>query len=176
MRRFGRVRGEAARSSRGPAVVPLRRRSGAAAGQAGLPGAAADAGGPAGAAASRTVVRRVRIDGYRLAIAVTLIYFIVTFVNQELVMTRLNRQLGSLESELETVRVQQAVLQERIAYLESDSYIVQEARGRFGLAHPGEIRYVIVEDRGDGGAEGGGREDGDGAAGDGDHPAGQADP
>src|SRR5690606_28428613 len=94
---------------------------------------------------SRPAVRRLRIDVYRLAIVVTLIYFVVTAISQELVLNQLNRQLGGLESELDTVRVQQAVLQERIRYLQSDSYIVHEARGRFGMAHPGEIRYVIIE-------------------------------
>lgn len=134
--RFPAGNGTAARPGRGSAVIPLRRRGGT--GRGARPAAAPGEGRPA--------VRRIRVDVYRLAIAITLIYFVVTAINQEVVLTRLNRQLGSLESELETVRAQQAVLRERIAYLQSDSYIVQEARGRFGMAHPGEIRYVIIED------------------------------
>ncbi|HEX6990198.1 MAG TPA: septum formation initiator family protein [Bacillota bacterium] len=125
-----RRRHEPARS----AVVPLRGRSG----QAAAP--------PEERAAARRAGRRLRVDIYRLVVFIAVVYVVVTAINQELVATRLNRQLGDLESELETVRAQQAALRERITYLQSDSYIVQEARGRFGMAHPGEIRYVIVEE------------------------------
>lgn len=103
--------------------------------------------GPARASSFvRKPARRLRFDPYRFVMVLALVYFLVTLVSQQLVIIRLNRQLAELESEIESVRAEQVSLQERIAYLQTDAYIIQEARGRFGLTRPGEIRYVTVED------------------------------
>ena len=117
------------KSRRGAVVVPL------------------PAQGPVRAAAPARAParRRVRFDPYRLVMTLALVYFLVTLVSQQLVIIDLNRQLAELESEIDTVRAEQVALRERIAYLQTDAYIIQEARGRFGLTHPGEIRYVTVE-------------------------------
>lgn len=61
-------------------------------------------------------------------------------------------QISHLRTELEEVRVevqdaysQMEELERRLSFTETDEYIEQEARRRFGLINPGEVRFVIEE-------------------------------
>lgn len=98
--------------------------------------------------------RRLRINGYRLAIFVALIYFIVTVISQQVVLSDLQSRLNSIQVEIEAVKIQKAELQKRLEYYQSEEYIQDEARDRFGLALPGEIQYITLEE--DEGADQGG--------------------
>lgn len=89
--------------------------------------------------------RKWRLDPYRLITALVFVYFVVTAVSQQLVIIKLQAQQAELQSQIETTKSQQAALRQRLAYLQTDDYIVQEARGRFGLAHPGEIHYRTID-------------------------------
>ena len=46
-----------------------------------------------------------------------------------------NAQYAQLESEVEA-------LQEKLAYVQTDDYIIRVARDELGLVMPGEVRYV----------------------------------
>ena len=95
--------------------------------------------------AGRNRRRRVRVDGYRLALAIALVYFVVTFVNQQLVLFDLRQQLSRLENEIATVQAERAALEQELRERRSDSYVLDQARDRFGLSRPGEIQYRTVD-------------------------------
>lgn len=93
--------------------------------------------------------RTLRVNGYRLAIVITVIYFVVSFINQQLVMMDLQSHLNRIEVDVEAITLQRAELQHRLDYFQSEEYIQDEARSRFGLGLPGEIQYVTIEGESD---------------------------
>lgn len=89
--------------------------------------------------------RRLKVNVYRMVILVAIIYFIITFINQQIVLLELEKQLARLEVEIEAVNQEKMELRSRLQYLQSNEFIQEEARTRFGLAMPGEIQYVTLD-------------------------------
>ena len=55
-----------------------------------------------------------------------------------------NREVGTAEQKLEALREENAVLEARIAALQTPQEVERLAREQFGLVMPGEIGYVVV--------------------------------
>jgi len=55
-----------------------------------------------------------------------------------------NRAVDTAEEKLAAIREETAVLEARIAALQTPEEVERLAREQFGLVHPGEIGYVVV--------------------------------
>ena len=55
-----------------------------------------------------------------------------------------NRAVDTAEAKLAAIREETAVLEARIAALQTPEEVERLAREQFGLVHPGEIGYVVV--------------------------------
>lgn len=56
---------------------------------------------------------------------------------------RLNGELASLKATQTRIFLENQDLEDDLEYVKSDAFIEREARDRYGLIRPGEIRYAL---------------------------------
>ncbi|HIQ64036.1 MAG: septum formation initiator family protein [Christensenellales bacterium] len=71
--------------------------------------------------------------------------FLIAAVVQRGQISRLRTELEEVRVEVQDAYSQMEELERRLSFTETDEYIEQEARRRFGLINPGEVRFVIEE-------------------------------
>lgn len=76
-----------------------------------------------------------------------LIYWTMTFLDQQQHLDRLNHELQNIEQEKQTWLQKEQSLKEYIRYLHTDEYIEKTAREKLGYIMPGEIPYITLEEK-----------------------------
>ncbi|MEW6447838.1 MAG: septum formation initiator family protein [Bacillota bacterium] len=99
---------------------------------------------------------RVRINHSRLVTVlflVFLIYLLILVGGQFARLRALERGVVQAKEELETVKIRNKQLWERVRLLESDAYIESLARDNLGLVKPGEVPVVITSKKPEAGSQ-----------------------
>ncbi|MFZ5436403.1 MAG: FtsB family cell division protein [Bacillota bacterium] len=78
----------------------------------------------------------------RFLLVVMTIYALYTVFNQQVKIVELRQEYSSVLKEIDYYTTKNAILQERIAYLQTDQYIEKAAREKLGLIFPGEVPYM----------------------------------
>lgn len=84
-----------------------------------------------------------------LVLVVLLILSIVKVVREALVRYEINREINSLEGQLNDLESKSNKLNQLIAYLKTDQYIEKEARLKLNLVKPGEKQINFSSTTGD---------------------------
>ncbi|QSZ27563.1 septum formation initiator family protein [Aceticella autotrophica] len=77
-----------------------------------------------------------------ILIIIFLIYFVVTFFQQGITLNKLDKRYNEIKSKEATALNENKYLKDRIKYMQSDSFIEEEARQKLGLVKKGEIIYI----------------------------------
>ena len=89
--------------------------------------------------------RKLRIKWARLAVLFTIGYCLYIFVNQQLELNAIKREVALNQAKVEQLRQTNTALSEEKALLLTNEYVEKLAREELGLAKPGEVPYVSGE-------------------------------
>jgi len=78
----------------------------------------------------------------RFLLLVMMVYALYTVFNQQVKIVELRKEYSNVLKEIDYYTTKNALLQERIVYLQTDQYIEKAAREKLGLIFPGEVPYM----------------------------------
>lgn len=88
--------------------------------------------------------KKYKINYFRIAFILFAIYFVFSFVKQQLKLNEYNIQIGHIEDTIQTVNKKTEELNESKDKLNDAEYIEQVAREKLGLVKPYEKVFIDV--------------------------------
>ncbi|WP_297633813.1 septum formation initiator family protein [uncultured Clostridium sp.] len=87
------------------------------------------------------------IKGKRLVFLIVIVFFAFNFIKQGFVLKEIQKDVVSKQKELQEIKKQNKVLEEKIKIADTDEYIETLARERLDMVKPGE--EIIKDKKGD---------------------------
>lgn len=85
---------------------------------------------------------RVRPRFFLLIIALMLICFAASFIVAQSRLNQSNMRVSALTNQRNSLLERQSDLNDQLAYVKTDDYVIRTARDELSLIMPGEFRYV----------------------------------
>lgn len=86
--------------------------------------------------------RRVKPRFWVFMIAITLVVFCASFAVLQSRYAQGQRRLAQAQAERDTLQLQVNDLNDKLAFAQTDDYVIRTARDELGMILPGEVRYV----------------------------------
>ena len=90
----------------------------------------------------RVMRRRVKPRFWLIMIALTLIVFATSFAVMNRRYAQGEQRLKKAQAERDELILQVSALSEKLAFAQTDDYVIRTARDELGMIIPGEVRYV----------------------------------
>ncbi|MEG0767762.1 MAG: septum formation initiator family protein [Clostridia bacterium] len=69
--------------------------------------------------------------------------FLLLFINRSAQIRTLQASISVKQQQINEAALRKMELERKLAFIQTDSYVQQEARRRFGYLKPGEIRFMV---------------------------------
>jgi len=79
-----------------------------------------------------------------VVLSLLLVYLVISFCSQFSKLTVMQRDVRSIQQQVQEMQQKNAVLRDELRLAQSDAYIEKTAREKIGLVKPGETRVVTV--------------------------------
>lgn len=86
--------------------------------------------------------RRVKPRFWVFMIAITLVVFCASFAVLQSRYAQGQRRLAQAQTERDALQLQVNDLNDKLAFAQTDDYVIRTARDELGMILPGEVRYV----------------------------------
>ena len=86
--------------------------------------------------------RRAKPRFWMFMIAVTLLVFLASFAVMRHRYAQGEQRLKKAQAERDELILQVSALSEKLAFAQTDDYVIRTARDELGMIMPGEVRYV----------------------------------
>ena len=90
----------------------------------------------------RVMRRRVKPRFWVIMIALTLIVFLTSFAVMRGRYVQGEQRLKKVQADRDALILQVSALSDKLAFAQTDDYVIRTARDELGMIMPGEVRYV----------------------------------
>lgn len=90
----------------------------------------------------RAMRRRVKPRFWVIMIALTLIVFLTSFAVMNGRYVQGEQRLKKVQADRDELILQVSALSDKLAFAQTDDYVIRTARDELGMIMPGEVRYV----------------------------------
>lgn len=90
-------------------------------------------------------MKKVKIKAKNIIVLVLILYVVYIFVEQQITMTNIKKQISNKYAEEQTVKEKNTKLQDEVKMSTSDMYIEKLAREKLGFIKQGETPVINVK-------------------------------